>query len=71
MKTWRQYMEKTLEQFCCEEEQEVGQCKGIVAWSRGVSFFLSFFFFFFVFLPFLGPLSRPMEVPRLGVSSEL
>ena len=31
------------------------------------SFFLSFFFFFFVFLPFLGPLPRHMEVPRLGV----
>ena len=28
------------------------------------------FFFFFVFLPFLGPLSRHMEVPRLGVQSE-
>ena len=31
----------------------------------------SFFFFFFVFLPFLGPLLRLMEVPRLGVESEL
>ena len=28
-------------------------------------------FFFFVFLPFLGLLPRPMEVPRLGVQSEL
>ena len=28
-------------------------------------------FFFFVFLPFLGPLPRHMEVPRLGVESEL
>ena len=28
-------------------------------------------FFFFVFLPFLGPLPRHMEVPRLGVQSEL
>ena len=26
---------------------------------------------FFVFLPFLGPLPRHMEVPRLGVESEL
>ena len=36
-------------------------------------FFLSFFFlfFFFVFLPFLGPLPRHMEVPRLGVKLEL
>ena len=34
-------------------------------------FFLFFFFFsFFVFLPFLGPLPRHMEVPRLGVESE-
>ena len=31
----------------------------------------SFFFFFFVFLPFLWPLPRHMEVPRLGVESEL
>ena len=30
-----------------------------------------FFFFFFVFLPFLEPLSRHMEVPRLGVELEL
>ena len=27
--------------------------------------------FFFVFLPFLGPLQWHMEVPRLGVQSEL
>ena len=27
--------------------------------------------FFFVFLPFLGPLPWHMEVPRLGVQSEL
>ena len=27
-------------------------------------------FFFFVFLPFLGPLPRHMEVPRLGVKLE-
>ena len=30
-----------------------------------------FFFFFFVFLSFLGPHLRHMEVPRLGVKSEL
>ena len=30
-----------------------------------------FFFFSLVFLLFLGPLPRPMEVPRLGVESEL
>ena len=29
------------------------------------------FFFFFIFLPFLGPHVRHMEVPRLGVESEL
>ena len=28
-------------------------------------------YIFFVFLPFLGPLPWPMEVPRLGVESEL
>ena len=36
------------------------------------AFFLQFisflsFFFFFVFLPFIGPLLRHMEFPRLGV----
>ena len=30
-----------------------------------------FFFFFLVFLSFLEPLPQHMEVPRLGVSSEL
>ena len=35
------------------------------------SLFFSFFFFFFFFLSFLGPLSWHMEVPRLGVESEL
>ena len=29
------------------------------------------FFFFLAFLPFLGPLPRQVEVPRLGVKSEL
>ena len=28
------------------------------------------FFYFFIFLPFLGPLPRHMEIPRLGVESE-
>ena len=30
-----------------------------------------FFIYLFVFLPFLGPLPRHMEVPRLGVKLEL
>ena len=36
-------------------------------------FYLIYFLFFnfFVFLPFLGPLPWHMEVPRLGVESEL
>ena len=29
-----------------------------------------YFLFIFVFLPFLGPLPRHTEVPRLGVESE-
>ena len=33
--------------------------------------FSFFFSFFFVFLPFLGPLPKHMEVPRLGVELEL
>ena len=35
------------------------------------SFFHSFFFFFWSFLSFLGPHSWHMDVPRLGVESEL
>jgi len=34
-------------------------------------FFCHFFFFFFLTFLFLGPLLRHMEVPRLGVESEL
>jgi len=34
-------------------------------------FYFILFYFFFVFLLFLGPLPRHMEVPRLGVQSEL
>ena len=34
-------------------------------------FYFYFLFSFFVFLPFLGPLSWHMEVPRLGVQLEL
>ena len=37
--------------------------------AQSISFF--FFVFVFVFLPFLGPFPRRMEVPRLGVESEL
>ena len=41
-------------------------------WCGSLWVFSFFFFFFFsVFLPFLGQLPRHMEVPRLGVSSEL
>ena len=35
------------------------------------SFFIMTLFFVCVFSPFLGPLPRHMEVPRLGVESEL
>ena len=34
-------------------------------------FILFYFIYLFVFLPFLGPLRRHTEVPRLGVESEL
>ena len=38
----------------------------------GIDFyFLNFFVFFFFFFAFLGPHLRHMEVPRLGVESEL
>jgi len=33
--------------------------------------YLFIYLFMFVFLAFLGPLLRHMEVPRLGVESEL
>ena len=36
-----------------------------------VGYEVSFFLFFFFSLSFLGPLPRHMEVPRLGVESEL
>ena len=39
---------------------------GGISCQSGYSFIFSFLFFF-VFLPFLGPLPRHMEVPRLGV----
>ena len=32
-----------------------------------ILFYFILFIYFFVFLPFLGPLLRHMEVPRLGV----
>ena len=35
------------------------------------TFWIFLFLFSFVFLPFLGPLLQHMEVPRLGVESEL
>ena len=34
-------------------------------------YFILDLFIYFVFLPFLGPLPQHMEVPRLGVQSEL
>ena len=36
-----------------------------------IYFFIFFILFIFVFLPFLGPLSRHMEVPRTGVKLQL
>ena len=43
---------------------------GLLSFSFSLS--LSFFFFFFFdFLPLLEPLLRHLEVPRLGVASEL
>jgi len=39
--------------------------------SLEIFLFFFFFFFFFVFLPLLWLLPRHMEVPRLGVQSEL
>ena len=43
----------------------------LAVFSFFLSFFLSFFFFFFVFLSFSELHLRHMEVPRLGVESEL
>ena len=37
----------------------------------GAPLSIFFFFFFGLLLPFLGPIPRHMEVPRLGVKSEL
>ena len=55
-----------------ETEYEVHNRERIYFWgieSKEFMFF-GFVFFFFVFFPFLGPLLRHMEVPRLGVQSE-
>ena len=41
----------------------------LLVYRNAIDFF--FLFFSFVFLPFLGPLPWHMEVPRLGVESEL
>ena len=47
------------------------------AWYSSLSFHSGksksnvFHSFFLAFLPFLGPLLRHMEIPRLGVESEL
>jgi len=51
--------------------EDTGKVKAIQYRNRRT--FLSFFFSFsfFVFFPFLGPLPGHMEVPRLGVESEL
>ena len=43
----------------------------IAEWSSSFSFFSFVFLFVFFFLVFLGPHPRHMEVPRLGVESEL
>ena len=43
----------------------------IFAWLVSHSFLLFYFYLFFVFLSFLGLLPQHMEIPRLGVESEL
>ena len=49
---------------------DIGQvCFPEPQWQLIFLFFV--YLFIFVFLPFLGPLPRHMEVPRLGVESEL
>ena len=47
------------------------QWKLLKFFSVDFSEFLFLFIYFFVFLPFLGPLPRHMEFPRLGVELEL
>jgi len=56
------------------ERQEKLDYAGPSTHSKASGFYFILFiyyFFFFVFLPFLGPLPRHMEIPRLGVESEL
>ena len=53
---------------CCPES--FMPCLGLPIWCQFLFFFF-FSFFLFVFLHFLGPLPQHMEVPRLGVESEL
>ena len=49
----------------CLQHPPVGHLRGNLIWPQYLVRF------FFVFLPFLGPLPQHMEVPRLGVESEL
>ena len=54
----------------CQRIVGPGSVKTLLEELQTDSFFLSFFFFL-VFLPFLGLFPWHMEVPRLGVESEL
>ena len=44
--------------------------RGQLVWLKAKVVFY-FIFYFLVFLPFLWPFPRHMEVPRLGIESEL
>ena len=49
-----------------------GSIPGLIQWVKDPELPLFFYLFIFlVFLPFLGPLPQHVEVPRLGVLSEL
>ena len=54
--------------YCSKEVGGMSACATLV---KGEVHATERTFFFFVFLPFLGPLLRHMEVPRLGVELEL
>ena len=54
-----------------EEQEDMGFSFQSHRWEWPPSPVTCFFFVFCLFLPFLGPLPWHMEVPRLGVESEL
>ena len=57
----------------CDQSHNSDNAESLTHWTirERLQLVFNFFFFFLSFCHFLGPLPRHMEVPRLGVESEL